>query len=80
MNTIQATHGASTPVRSREEVARFIERQFAIPHRIEVEGRRGPKYKYGVVDLRDLLDFIFGGPPANDAENLKPKNHSGRRT
>lgn len=54
-------------MRSREETARFIEAQLndkAQP----IPAKSG--WHYGRAELRQLLDFIYGGPPTNSNEAL----------
>jgi hypothetical protein len=54
-------------LKTREEVARFVERQLGI----ETCGReKGDKYHYGLQELRELMDFVYGGPPENEGQAL----------
>lgn len=59
--------------KTREEVVAFIVKQI----REDCQGGRpkGPPngtwaYHYGQQDLRELLDFLYGGEPLNEAERL----------
>jgi hypothetical protein len=54
-------------VKSREEVARFIECQMETAHEQTDKHRRT---HYGYQDARRLLDFIYDGEPTTDAERL----------
>lgn len=56
---------------TREEAARFAERQFADAYDCPLE--KGRQWHYGKQDVRALLDFIYGGPPENEAQQLKGK-------
>ena len=56
-------------MRPREEVARFIEKQL---HDSSYECSR-PKpntHHYGMQELRELMDFIYGGEPT-EAERIR---------
>ena len=56
-------------MKTREETARFIERQMHWSHKCKFE--KGSRAHYGWQELKELMDFIYGGEP-NDAEALKP--------
>jgi hypothetical protein len=55
-------------MKPREEVARFIEKQ--------MEGRyvcsrdKGFAHHYGLQELRELMDFIYGGEPT-ESERIR---------
>jgi len=54
-------------VKTREEIAKFMEGQFdgTIPDPCQVGG-----WHYGKCELRQLMDFIFDGPPTSKAEEV----------
>jgi len=57
--------------RTREEVARFIEKQFGKEMPLPPElGKRVDSTHYGMCELRQLMDFIFGCEPANRTEEI----------
>lgn len=73
-------------MRTRKEAVEFISQQFkgggneeAIPDRSEelvrVYGHRMPNTKirahYGAVEIRHLLDFLYGGPPQKKDEEFQ---------
>ena len=53
-------------MRSRAEAVDFIRRQFKDGTKREKYGR----HHYGVGELRDLLDFLYGGAPERDDARL----------
>lgn len=54
-------------MKTREEVARFIEHQFGPIHDCKLEkGGHG----YGKQDLRELMDFIYDSEPKSEAEEI----------
>lgn len=60
--------------KSREEVARFVEFQFSAT--LDETGyvcrfNKGSCFHYGRQDVRELLDFIYGGPPENEDQNVR---------
>jgi hypothetical protein len=59
-------------VKTREEVARFIEEQ--MEGASEPSKPKGKRYHYGAQELRDLMDFVFGGEPLTDAERITLKH------
>lgn len=65
-NTAKAAYaaGIAARVKTRAEVADFLDKQ-------ELTEREKPRWHYGKQELRDLLDFIYGGPPASEDEELK---------
>ncbi len=54
-------------MKSREEAARFAERLF-------LQGTDNPDKSgwrhFGKIELRELMDFIYGGPPKTEAEKV----------
>ena len=56
-------------MKNREEVARFVESQLEseVPKTREKKG----KHHYGFQELRELMDFIYGGEPENAEQNIK---------
>ena len=55
-------------MKTREEVARFIEHQFNAYSPYVCKLQKMSHYHYGKQDLRDLLDFIYEGFPASTLE------------
>lgn len=55
-------------MKDREFAARFIELQMTSS---VCKREKGGKHHYGLQDLRDLLDFIYEGPPDTDVEALR---------
>ena len=53
-------------MKTREEIAKFLECQFdgTIPSPPK------PAWHYGKCELRQLMDFIFDGPPKCEAEEV----------
>lgn len=53
-------------MKTREEAARFAEKlmEDGLPR------ERKPAWHFGKVELRDLFDFIYGGPPTCQEEAL----------
>lgn len=63
-------------MKSRQEVARFIERQMhwgwnkpAIPD--HYGNGSVSAHHYGLCELRELLDFIYESPPTNDFQCIR---------
>ena len=54
-------------MKTREEAARFIEKQLALTHNCTRE--KGSKGHYGMQELRELMDFIYEGLPT-EAQKL----------
>lgn len=57
-------------MKTREEVARFIEQQMKSPCSDEIDRKKHGKHHYGWQELRQLMDFIYGGDPATEAERM----------
>lgn len=67
-------------MKTRADVARFIEQtetskcpaipDYRLRQGLSSDGMREP-WHYGLSDLRHLLDFIYGGPPQTDEENVR---------
>ena len=55
-------------MKPRREAVRMIERQLSG----EQESSRYSLFHYGIVELRDLMDFIYGGPPKIKQDELNP--------
>lgn len=54
-------------MRTREEAARFVEQQFGD----YICPRQKPfHFHIGMQEIRELMDFIYEGPPATDAEGI----------
>jgi hypothetical protein len=65
-------------MKTRAEVARFIEStpaRIAIPDKHLRNRNIGEGYKsayhYGLCEVRQLMDFIYGGPPSTIEEEVK---------
>lgn len=59
--------------KTREEVVQFIKAQFAGLKHLEyshTEREKNSRHHYGVQELRDLLDYLYGHTPTMDAEKL----------
>lgn len=65
----------ATPARS--EAVALINRQFE--RETPAADAKHSKHYYGVQELRELLDFIYGGPPAGDREELVGHPMNGKR-
>jgi len=55
-------------MKTRTEVARFVESQFHWSHRPKL--KKGGQWHYGKQNVRELLDFIYCGEPKNDEEKV----------
>lgn len=65
-------------MKTRQEAAALVKRQLQTSPdttdghesgKTPLGGRpKGSQHHYGRQELRELLDFIYGGPPANDYE------------
>ena len=55
-------------MRTRKEVVELIGRQM---DRGPARREKPTCWHYGIVELRELLDFIYGGPPENEDEELR---------
>lgn len=55
-------------MKTREEVARFIEQQFHYKYQCTL-----PKYAigYGRQEIRELMDFIYGEEPQSEEQQIK---------
>lgn len=60
--------GRLSDMKSREDVVAFIEEQFKWDHECSLE--KGHQTHYGRQELRELLDFLYGGPPENEEQRL----------
>ena len=54
---------------TRQEVARFIEKQLAECSNETYEAKYH-KMHYGVYELKHLMDFIYSGKPSNKEEEI----------
>jgi hypothetical protein len=52
----------------REYAARFIEEQLKAGY--ECTREKGDAVHYGVQELRELLDYIYGTPPQSEREEI----------
>ena len=57
---------------SREDAVNLIKRQLSIEGMHEVQGNKTKPHfwHYGKVELRELMDAIYGGPPQSDSEKI----------
>lgn len=68
-DALKAAARAAAP-RSRTEAADFINR--ALAYQVDCSAQGKPSSMHiGRVELRALLDLIYGGPPADDSERIK---------
>ena len=58
---------------SREEAARFIEYQFDESRNYHCRRPKGHVH-YGLQELRELMDFIYGGEPKTEEENIRGRD------
>ncbi len=56
-------------MKTREEIARFIESQYGDKNNCKLE--KGGRHHYGRQESRELLDFIFGEEPTEDVEKIR---------
>jgi len=56
------------PMKTREEVARFIEQQFHWSHNCSLSKTA---HHYGRQEARELMDFIYGEEPQSEAQKIK---------
>ena len=61
-------------MKTREEVARFIEQQFHWSYECR---RRKTANHYGRQEARELMDFIYGEEPQNEKQKIKPLEQQG---
>lgn len=55
---------------TREEIAQFINLQLQYGPEDAIKFNKHSKTSYGIMELKELLDYIFNGPPINVAEFL----------
>jgi len=56
---------------NRAKVAAFIRKQLHWKHKLdEAKYPKGNRHHYGKQELKELLDFLFGGPPKSKDEEL----------
>lgn len=60
-------------MKTREEAARFVEAQFDWTSDYECKLEKGGCHHYGKQEVRELMDFIYGGEPASDEQNVNGK-------
>lgn len=53
-------------MKTREEVADLIRKQMHWSYKRQ----KKQKMHYGWVELRELMDFLYGGPPTNKEQEL----------
>lgn len=57
-------------MKTREQAARFIERQLHWTHKCSLE--KPSAFHYGLQDLRELMDFIYESAPTETERIKKP--------
>jgi hypothetical protein len=57
-------------IKTREEAARYIERQLDYKSGYTVSVTK-ECWHYGKCELRDLLDFVYDGPPTSPQEFIR---------
>ena len=55
-------------IKTREETARFVEQQFDVNYKCKLN--KGDCQGYGRQDVRELMDFIYGGEPTTDEQQV----------
>jgi hypothetical protein len=61
---------ANPPVtKTREEVARFVEKQMGSNY--ICSRNKNYAHHYGLQELRELMDFIYGEEPQNEEQKIK---------
>ena len=60
-------------MKSREETARFIEHQFDNFGSYECKLPKERAWHYGKQEVRELMDFIYGGPPKSEKHQVRGK-------
>jgi hypothetical protein len=60
-------------MRSREEVARYVENQFDAYGGYICPLEKADCWHYGKQEVRDLLDYIYGGPPQSREQEVQGK-------
>ena len=60
---------AHPPVtKTREEIARFVEKQFLWSHNCRLSKTA---HHYGMQEVRELMDFIYGEEPQSEEQKIK---------
>ena len=59
-------------MKTREEVARFVERQFEYSYECALP--KPNTHHYGRQEARELLDFIYGGEPRYKSQRINGVN------
>ena len=59
-------------MKTREEVAEFVRKQMHWSYKGQDREQYCKKYctHYGWVELKELMDFLYGGPPTNKEQEL----------
>lgn len=60
-------------MKTREEVARFVEAQFDWMSGYECKLNKGGCHHYGKQEVRELMDFIYGSEPQTDEQKVNGK-------
>jgi hypothetical protein len=55
-------------MKTREEIARFVEKQFLWSHNCSLSKTA---IHYGRQEVRELMDFIYGEEPQNEEQKIK---------
>ena len=61
-------------MKQREEAARFVERQLFGD--ADTKRDKNRRHHYGVQELRDLMDFIYGGEPEADGHKIRTQSYN----
>ena len=57
-------------MKTRQEVARFIESQFDGYGKYKCKLEKGGCHHYGKQEVRELMDFIFDGEPVEEIDKI----------
>ena len=59
-------------IKTRQEIVVFIESQFSVSGESRPSApEKGQQHHYGKQELRELMDFIFGGAPKTKDEEIQ---------
>lgn len=66
------TKPSQRKVKTRAAVVRYIEARWGEEKPLIPDQHHGGEHshRYGLCNLRDLLDYLYGGPPKNKSEEL----------
>jgi len=60
-------------MKTREEAARFFENQMDASYKSDLDSKHGA-WHYGLQEMKNLLDYLYEGTPANKDEKINPKS------